>query len=118
VTSIISVLVIIGTFALAGWANAHSGEGPPVIEVQAHMDRVRETESGFYLPITVENTGGLTAQDVVVTGELDTGEGEPETADIIIAFLSGSEKETAEIIFTSDPNEGDFTIGPTSFVNP
>lgn len=118
VTSVISLLVLVTTFALAGWANANSGEGPPVIEVEAQMDKVRETESGFYLPITVTNTGGLTAQDVVVTGELDTGEGEPETADITITFLSGSEKETAELVFTTDPNEGDFTIGPTSFIDP
>lgn len=118
VTSIISLLVLVATFALAGWANANSGEGPPVIKVEAHMDQVRETESGFYLPITVTNTGGLTAQDVMVTGELDTGKDEPETAEITITFLSSSEKEEGHLIFTSDPNEGDFTIGPTSFVNP
>lgn len=118
VTSIISLLILVATFALAGWANANSGEGPPVIDVKAHLDQVRETDSRFYLPVTVTNTGGLTAQDVVVTGELDTGEGQPESAEFTINFLSGSEKEEGYLIFTSDPNEGDLTIGATSFVTP
>lgn len=118
ITSVISLLVLVATFGLAAWADAHSGDGPPVIVVQTHLDQVRETESGFYLPVTVTNTGGLTAQDVVITGELVIGEGEPETAEITITFLSGSEAEEGQLIFSENPNDGELKVGPTSFLSP
>lgn len=118
ITLIISLLILATIFSLAGWASVRTGTAPPVIDVQAQLDEVRETDSGYYLPITVTNTGGLTAQDVTVSGQLDTGEGEPETAEITITFLAGGEEEAAELIFTTDPNEGEFTLAPTSFVEP
>lgn len=64
------------------------------------------------------NTGGLTAQDVVITGELVIGEGEPETAEITITFLSGSEAEEGQLIFSENPNDGELKVGPTSFLSP
>lgn len=118
VTSVISVLVLVVILGIAGWTSARTGESPPVIEVEAHLGDVRERDSGYYVPITIINAGGLTAQDVVVTGELDTGEGTPETADVTIAFLSGGETEDAELIFSANPNAGEFAVRPTSYLNP
>ena len=118
ITLLASMLILVGILALATWANVRTGDAPPTIQVEAHLEDVRETDSGFYLPITITNTGGLTAQDVTVTGELDTGEEQPETADITITFLAGGEEESAEMVFTTDPNDGEFTVGATSYLNP
>ena len=118
ITLVISLLVLGSILSLAGWASMRSGDEPPTIQVEAHLEDVRETDSGFYVPITITNTGGLTAQDVTVSGELDTGEEQPETADITITFLAGGEEESAEMVFTTDPNDGEFTVGATSYLNP
>lgn len=118
ITFIASLVILLGILGMAAWASFRVGNAQPEIDVVAHLDKVRETDTGFYVPITITNTGGVTAQDVVVTGELDTGEGEPETAEVTITFLAGNESEEAEMVFTTHPAEGDFTIGPTSYVQP
>lgn len=118
ITLVISALILVGILGLAGWSSVRTGDAPASISVEANLDDVRETESGFYVPIMVTNTGGQTAQDVTVTGELDLGEDIPETAEITIDFLAGGETEYADLIFSSHPNEGDFTVGPTSYVQP
>ena len=118
ITLVISLAILAGIFALAGWANVRTGDAPPTIEVEARPEAVRETDSGYYLPIRITNTGGLTAQDVTVVGELDTGEEQPETAEITITFLAGGEEESAELVFTTDPNEGELSVGATSYLQP
>lgn len=118
ITFVISLVILIAIFAFAGWANVRTGDAPPLIVVEAHLDAVRETDSGFYVPITIINIGGITAQDVTVTGALDTGGDQPETAEVVIAFLAGDESESAELVFTTDPNDGEFTVGATSYLQP
>jgi uncharacterized protein (TIGR02588 family) len=54
----------------------------------------------------------------MVTGELDTGESEPETAEVTITFLASGESEEAEIIFQSDPTTGEVSVSPTSYLKP
>lgn len=114
----ISVLILAAIIGLAVWADAQTGDVPPNITVEADLENVRETDTGFYVPITIINTGGITAQDVTVTGELDQGEENPETAEITLSFLAGGEEESAEFVFSAHPNEGEFTVGPTSYVQP
>lgn len=118
ITLVISTLILVGILGLATWAQMRVGDAPAAIDVEAHLEQVRETDSGYYVPITITNTGGLTAQDVTVTGDLDLGEGQPETGEVVIAFLAGGESEKAELVFTTHPNEGEFTVGATSFVEP
>lgn len=118
VTLIISLVVLAAILGLAGYSNITTGEEPPSITVSADMENVRETESGYYVPITITNDGGLTAQDVIASGELILEEGEPETAEVTIAFLAGGESERAELVFSVHPAEGTFTLRPASFVHP
>ena len=118
ITMVISLVILVATFVLAGWATARTGDEPAQIEVTANLEQVRETETGYYVPITITNSGGHTAQDVMVTGELDTGEGEPETAEVTITFLASDESEEAEIVFQSDPSTGEVSVFPTSYLKP
>lgn len=117
-TMVISILILAAILGLATWSSVTTGEEPPLITVEAMLDEVRETDSGYYVPISITNDGGKTAQDVMVTGKLSTGEGEPETAEITIDFLAGGETERAELIFPIHPNEGEFTVAPTSYLVP
>lgn len=118
ITLIISLLILAAVLGLAGYSNITIGEEPPTITAEADLENVRETDGGFYVPITITNNGGLTAQDVTVSGELDLGDGEPEMAEITIAFLAGGESEQAEMMFSVHPNEGELTVRPTSYLVP
>lgn len=118
VTLAISVLILIAVVATAIWAGDRVGSEPPEIHVEAMSGGVRESETGFYVPVTITNRGGLTAQNVVVTGELDLGDGEPETGEVTIDFLAGGESEEATLVFSSHPEDGEFEVGVTSYLKP
>lgn len=118
ITFWMSLAILVAVFGVAGWVTNRSSNDPPLVVVEANLDAMRESGDRFYVPITITNNGGLTAQDVIVTGELDTGEGQPEIAEVTITFLAGNESEEAELVFTANPNDGDLTVGPTSFIYP
>lgn len=118
ITLTISIVILVGILSVAVWSNMRTGEDTPDIVIEVDMENVQEKEAGFYVPFTITNNGGVTAQDLVVSGELDVGDGQPETADVTIAFLAGGETESAEMIFSTHPEDGEFTIGPTSFLKP
>lgn len=118
ITLIISLVILVGILSLAVWSSVRTGEDPPDILIDVDIEDVREMDAGYYVPIRVTNNGGMTAQDLVVSGELDLGDGEPETADITISFLAGGETESAEMVFSAHPDDGELTIGPTSFLKP
>lgn len=118
VTMVISIAILAAVLGLASWASFATGDSPPVIDVQVNLEEMRETDAGFYVPITITNTGGLTAQNAMVTGELVTDEPEPETAEVTIDFLAGGESEQAELVFSTNPNEGELTVNPTSHLQP
>lgn len=114
----ISIIILAGVVGLATWASFATGDSNPEIEIEVNVEDTRETNSGYYVPITITNNGGLTGQNVIVTGELETDEKEPETAEVTIDFLAGGESEQAELVFESDPNEGELTVRPTSYLQP
>lgn len=118
ITLSISLVILVGILAVAVWSNMKTGDAPPDIVVEADIENVRETDSGFYVPITITNNGGMTAQNAIVAGELDLGDGQPETAEITISFLAGGEEEAAEMVFSAHPDEGEFTVGPSSYSQP
>lgn len=118
ITLLISALIIIGIVALAAWTSYRVGDDPSIVTIEPNFETVREENGMYYLPITISNDGGLTAQDVTVSAELDTGDGQPETAEVTIAFLAGGEHESAALIFSSNPAEGELTIRPASYLHP
>lgn len=118
ITMGISIVILVGVIGLASWASFATGDARPEINVEVQMESMRETASGYYVPITITNDGGLTAQSVIVTGELVTDEPEPETAEVTIDFLAGGESEMAELVFFTNPNDGEFSVAPTSYLQP
>ncbi|MCA9833756.1 MAG: hypothetical protein KC435_07430 [Thermomicrobiales bacterium] len=118
ITFIASLTILAVIVGLAIWADIRTGDASPTIEIEVHEASIRETENGFYVPISVTNTGGKTAQDVVVTGELKRSNGTTETAEVTFAFLAGAEEEQAELVFSSNPADGELTVRPTSFIVP
>lgn len=109
------LLAILGTIT---WLSFRGPETPPVITVEPNMEQLRRDESGFYLPVVISNTGDTTVADAIVQAELDTGSGQPETAEVTVDFLDGSETVAATFVFREDPASGELTTGVTSYKEP
>jgi uncharacterized protein (TIGR02588 family) len=69
----------------------------------------------YYLPFTVENIGGGTAESVQVIGELRQGEQLIESGEQQIDFLSSREQQTGAFIFTENPQTGSLSLRVASY---
>jgi len=117
-TLTISVAILVGILGLVSWLHFSDSDRPAVITVEAQIDQIRQEESGYYLPVIVRNEGNITVEDVQVQAELDSGSGEPETADFLITFLVGDEEVHGTFIFQNDPSQGELTTAAGSFKFP
>lgn len=117
-TLAISAVILVALVGGLTWLYFRGTERPATVVVEPQMDQLREEDSGYYLPVIIHNTGDTTAANAVVQGELDTGSGQPETAEITIDFLDGDEEVAGTFVFRSDPRSGELTVGVTSFEEP
>lgn len=112
-------LAILGTvFATIAWLWVNDDASPATVNVTPVSEQVRREGGAWYVPLKVTNDGDVTAEDVVIEAELDTGSGEPETAEFTVTFLASGETARGTVVFTSDPAAGDLTIRPVSFKEP
>lgn len=107
------VAVLVG-LVLFSWAT--QGDQPPVLAVQPGSE-IRSEAGQFYVPFTVTNTGGATAESVQVIGELRLDD-QIETGEQQIDFLSKGEEEEGAFVFSRDPRRGDLTIRVASYKLP
>lgn len=114
----ISVAFVAAMVALVTWFYFRGAEEVPAIVAEAQLAEVSERNGSWYLPIEILNDGDATVADAIIRGELVTGSGEPQTAEVTIDFLAGGEREQATLVFDSDPREGDLTVAPVSYENP
>lgn len=114
----ISLAILTLVFASITWLWVRDEGAPASVEVTAVTEAIRHEGEAWYLPLHVVNRGDDTAEDVTIEATLDTGEGEPETAEFTIAFLASGETARGTVVFTSDPASGDLTIRPVSFRDP
>ncbi len=87
---------------------------PPAFRVEI-TDTVRLTEGRYYVPFTLQNTGGRIARTVQVIAELRSPDGNDETGEQEFDFLSGNEREKGEFVFEHDPQAGDLIVRVASF---
>ena len=118
VTLGISASIVVAILGLITWLEFSGASAPPRVTAWADLEQVRQEEGVFYVPVTIENTGDKTIEEVVVEAQLDTGNGEPEVADITVTFLAGGERVYGALVFTSDPRNGDLIIRPVSYIDP
>ncbi|MDX1664432.1 MAG: hypothetical protein R3272_11595 [Candidatus Promineifilaceae bacterium] len=78
----------------------------PTIEVIPHYEQVRAELGAFYLPITVVNQGGRTAEDVSIHFLLKQTEGRSQSTSLTFRFLAPGERSEAVLIFDEHPEEG------------
>lgn len=90
---------------------------PPVLSVTTERE-IRETTGQFYVPFSVKNIGGETAESVQVVAELRVNGEVKEDGEQQIDFLAGGEQEEGAFIFSRNPREGELVIRVASYKLP
>ena len=90
---------------------------PPVLSITTQTE-IRQVEQQFYVPFSVSNLGGATAESVEVVARLLSDDGDIETARQQINFLSRQEKRQGEFIFEHNPQQGKFSVRVASYKLP
>lgn len=90
---------------------------PPVLAVTRDQ-AIREAQGQYYVPFTVTNSGGGTAESVQVIGEFRLNGEVKEEGEQQIDFLSSGEKEEGAFVFSRDPRDGELVVRVASYKLP
>lgn len=90
---------------------------PPILQVTS-QDSIRQVEGQYYVPFTVTNVGGGTAESVQVVGELRMAGEVRESGEQQIDFLSSGEQQEGSFVFTQDPDQGNLSLRVASYKLP
>ena len=90
---------------------------PPILLVTTEAN-IRQVNQQYYVPFTVTNSGGETAESVEVVAKLSFKNGTMETGRQQIDFLSRQEKRSGEFIFNRNPQHGELTMRVASYKLP
>jgi len=90
---------------------------PPIISVTRNTP-IRESKGQFYVPFTVTNTGGETAESVQIIAELRVNGEVLESGDQQIDFLSSGETQEGAFIFSRNPSQGQLIVRSSSYKLP
>lgn len=107
------VAVLVG-LVLFVWATENPAD--PILTVSSGSPY---TEQGaYYVPFTVTNVGGGTAEAVEIVAELQQNSQVIETGQQQIDFLSSQEAESGVFIFEHDPQAAELSIRASGYKLP
>ncbi|MEG5016812.1 MULTISPECIES: TIGR02588 family protein [unclassified Microcoleus] len=110
-----SILFSLTGLVIYNWVTKK--EEPPIISVTRNTP-IRETQGQFYVPFTVTNTGGETAESVQIIAELRVNGEVLESGDQQIDFLSSGETQEGAFIFSRNPSQGQLIVRSSSYKLP
>ena len=107
-------LAILGTI---GWEMiAGRGDRPPAIE--ARVERIVPTGSGYVAEIALRNGSPATAAAVQVEGELTKPGGEVVTSSVTLDYVPGESTRHAGLFFKDDPHAGRLEVRTLGYAEP
>ena len=89
---------------------------PP--DVKLSVDSVVQTGNGFLVRVTAVNQGGITAEGVVIEGELRGGAQQAEQSRTTIDYLPPRSEKKAGLFFTRDPRQFELHVRPLGYEEP
>lgn len=111
----LAILASIVSLVLYRWAT--TDDQPPVLAITTDS-KIRQVKSQFYVPFTITNAGGETAESVEISAQLIVEGRVAEEGSQTIDFLSGGEVESGAFIFSRDPRAGQLVVRVTSYKLP
>lgn len=109
VTFLISLALLASIVGLVLHSWRIESDRPPILQLTGTTE-IRAIEEQFYVPFTVTNAGGKTAESVQIIGEIQKNGQVEESGEQQIDFLSPGEKQEGAFIFTENPREGNLVV--------
>ena len=116
VSFMVSLFVVSALVTLICYAWISGDNNPPILSVTT--SEVRVADQQYYVPFTISNTGGKTANSVEVVAKLTIASNTVETGRQLVDFLSRQEKRSGEFVFTQDPQLGKLMVRISSYKEP
>lgn len=113
----ISLFVVSTIVFLIAYTWITGDNNPPILSVTTGAN-IRHIERQYYIPFTVENSGGETVESVEIVAQLLIDRHPKETGRQQVDFLSRQETREGEFIFSRDPSEGELIIRVASYKLP
>ncbi len=115
--SIASLILVVIVGLVIYICTDEQNQQPP--KITAFDDgKIRESSGQFYVPFSVTNTGGGTAESVQIIAELQVNGEVEQSSEQQIDFLSSGETEEGAFIFNRDPRQGKLMIRVASYKLP
>jgi uncharacterized protein (TIGR02588 family) len=108
--------IVAGIVGLVLYSWVKVGDRPPILAIE-QSGKIRQAEGSFYVPFTLTNKGGETADAVRVIAELRI-DGAVEEGEQQIDFLAGGEAEEGVFLFSRNPQNGKFSLRVASYRKP
>src|SRR5690625_5033675 len=100
---IISSSIVLALVVVLVYLYVAEGTNEPYFDVQPQLNELTRHGDEYYLPVTVENLGGETAEDVRVLIMLKDPIGEDEMSEFSIDFLAAGATSDGVAVFRGDP---------------
>lgn len=101
IVAVIGLLLVAGSIAYLVYIGLTKSGTPP--DVVASVERILPGVQGHRVELTVRNSGGRTAEEVVIEGRLMEGEQTLETGEVTLDFLPPDSERKATMTFRDDP---------------
>jgi uncharacterized protein (TIGR02588 family) len=117
ITFSIASSIVAGVVGLVLYSWVKVGNEPPVLTIE-QSGKIRQAAGSFYVPFTLTNKGGETADAVRVTAELQSGGEVTEMGEQQFDFLAGGEAEEGTFLFSRNPQNGKLILRVTGYRKP
>ncbi len=114
VIGLLLTLSILGAMAWEAWA----GESDQAPAIEARVERVVHTGTGYVAEIVLDNRSPATAAAVEVEGELTRRDGTTATSTATVDYVPGASMRRAGLVFTDDPRRGQLEIRVLGYSEP
>ena len=111
----VALLLVLGTFAFLVYEALTETKGPPDIVVV--LGESRPGSAGHMVPITVENRGSETAEEVRVTVELVQADTREEAV-LVFPYLPRGSSRSGWASFRADPRRGTLRVAGVAYQDP
>ena len=113
----LGLLLLISVISLLIYEGLTEKTTPP--DIVLHATTIQAQSQGHVIEVQVHNLGGKPAAKVLVSGELQTPQGNTvEQAQTEIDFLPAGSHKNAGLFFTRDPNQHQVKLRPLGYEEP
>ena len=99
----VGLTLVCGVLGVMLWLGVTRGETPA--EVSVRTEAIAPAAGGYVVTIRAVNTGGATAADVTVEGELRGAGGVAETSTMSFKYLAPHSERRGGLFFEKDPRQ-------------